>query len=388
MKKNITVIFTIIIFAFVSCKTGDINMPKNGTKTTSSQKQEHSENIKESEDFKKSEELTAKTEIVSQPGTNEELHTIEEDMDLVGGVKDIIPETDTKNVYETVSINEPEISPKQLHVPDVEKNKTKSAEAVATNKETETIPVSDKKIETTDTITKKKETVQAEQKSAVKQEQPKKTTETTKKTENTVAKTADNILKKTEEKPTVTEKQPLQETDNSSSTDDFIVPLEERSKISEIKNAVPSRSVEIALNQYLDVFYPGAGWVYLGEQDESVSLLSFFDRNLADNDTQFILKAKKPGKAILHFYKQDLLTNTYIDDYLEVVVTNEKFKGRDHSVAPAYAEIVPPNQQKYIEMAEAIQSDRNFTPPADNDIVQTPPSSTQTEITVIQNGWM
>lgn len=384
MKKNVTAIISILFFTFVSCKTGDINMPKGTTKSSSAQKVEYSTD--NSDTVNTSEQNLPATEIKDD---NNNSMASSSSIDSKDDEKIIEQAEEKTEDFKTITLEIPESKTEPVVIPEVEKRVMKSVDTTDADKDTEIITVNDKKTEIpentqpAETTVIKKETVQTDSKPAVKQEQPTKTVETTKKTSSTVAKTPDSTVKKTEDKTPVDEKQTAQETDNSPNMTDFIVPVEERSRVNEIINAVPSRSVEIALNQYLDVFYPGAGWVYLGEQDESVSLLSFFDRNLADNDTQFILKAKKPGKAILHFYKQDLLTNTYIDDYLEVVVTNEKFKGRDHSVAPAYAEIVPPNQQKYIEMAEATQYDRNFIPPADNDIAQNLPPSTQAENTVI-----
>ena len=384
MKKNVTAIFAILVFAFVSCKTGDINMPKVGTKSSSDQKVEYSAD--DSDTINKAEESLPVTEIktgsnnlteISVSKASETWETEDKDTKNEDPVAEQTEEEKTEE-FKTVTLENPESKTEPVVIPEVEKTETKPVETADTGKNTEIIPISDKKTETTSN----KPVTQTESKPVVKQQPPQKTTETPKKQESTVAKTSDTTIKKTEEKTSAAEKKPVQETDNSPDTADFIVPVEERNRVSETKNAVPSRSVEIALNQYLDIFYPGAGWVYLGEQDESSSLLSFFDRNLADNDTQFILKAKKPGKAVLHFYKQDLLTNTYIDDYLEVIVTKEKYKGMEHSIAPSYAEIVPPNQQKYIEMAEAAQYDRNFVPPADNDIAQPLPQSETTEAPV------
>lgn len=109
----------------------------------------------------------------------------------------------------------------------------------------------------------------------------------------------------------------------------------------------PSRSVRVLVNQYLDVSYPGAGWVYLGEVDESQNLISFANRELDNSDTCFTLRAIQSGTAVLHFYKQDVLTGTYIDDFLEVVILPQQYKGNEHQQAPLYSEIVPPNQRKY-----------------------------------------
>ena len=103
----------------------------------------------------------------------------------------------------------------------------------------------------------------------------------------------------------------------------------------------PSRSVHIAKNQYLDVVYPGGGWIYLGETDET-KLLSFFGKKLGDADTIFTLRAKNAGRAILHFYKNDILTGDAIDDRLEVIVEDKVGSAAERITAPSYADIVPP----------------------------------------------
>ena len=103
---------------------------------------------------------------------------------------------------------------------------------------------------------------------------------------------------------------------------------------------LPSRSVRVAKNQYLDVVYPGGGWIYLGETD-GTKLLSFFGKRLGDTDTVFTLRAKNAGKAILHFYKNDILTGNAIDDYLEAIVEDRTGSATDRITAPSYADIVP-----------------------------------------------
>ncbi|MGI5091632.1 hypothetical protein [Treponema socranskii] len=104
---------------------------------------------------------------------------------------------------------------------------------------------------------------------------------------------------------------------------------------------LPSRSVHIAKNQYLDVVYPGGGWIYLGETD-GTKLLSFFGKKLGDADTIFTLRAKNAGRAILHFYKNDILTGDAIDDRLEVIVEDKAGSATERITAPSYADIVPP----------------------------------------------
>ena len=116
-------------------------------------------------------------------------------------------------------------------------------------------------------------------------------------------------------------------------------PLDETDEIG--TKALPSRSVHIAKNQYLDVVYPGGGWIYLGETD-GMKLLSFFGKKLGDADTIFTLRAKNAGRAILHFYKNDILTGDAIDDRLEVIVEDKTGSAAERITAPSYADIVPP----------------------------------------------
>ncbi len=109
---------------------------------------------------------------------------------------------------------------------------------------------------------------------------------------------------------------------------------------------VPSRSVVMDNNQYLDIRYPGSGWVYLGEVTEDGSSieeqnLTYFGRRRTSEDTSFTMKASKPGTTILHFYKQDILTATFIDDYLEVTITEAIAQNGFRVIAPSYESIVP-----------------------------------------------
>lgn len=125
----------------------------------------------------------------------------------------------------------------------------------------------------------------------------------------------------------------------------------------------PSRKVTIKMNQYLDVVYPGAGWVYLGENKDDASdgkKVVFKGRKLGETETQFTLRAQREGKAVLHFYKNDVLTNSYIDDYLEVEVTGEVASSIEpHATAPSYAAIVPPRPLKRAAVAQSKKAGEN-----------------------------
>ena len=123
-----------------------------------------------------------------------------------------------------------------------------------------------------------------------------------------------------------------------------LIPLQNQS-------VMPSRTVGVKNNQYLDVVYPGSGWVYLGEAEENRDkkkdpLFSYFGRKLDTTDTTFSLRSRKPGKTLLHFYKNDALTGQYIDDYLEVDVGDESAAPGQRVTAPSYAQVVPPKPSR------------------------------------------
>ena len=123
----------------------------------------------------------------------------------------------------------------------------------------------------------------------------------------------------------------------------------------EIIKAVPSRSVTLQKNQYLDVVYPGTGWIYLGEID-ATSLLKYSGRKMNEETTSFTLRGREEGSALLHFFKNDALTGEYIDDYLAVTVQGAS-RTSDHIKAPMYADIVPPRPSftESVILAEAIE---------------------------------
>lgn len=104
----------------------------------------------------------------------------------------------------------------------------------------------------------------------------------------------------------------------------------------------PSRSVTIKKNQFLDVEYPGTGWICMGETEKETKLVSFGRGKLNQEKTFFTFRARNAGTTMLHFYKNDILTGSYIDDYLEVVIEDEETTSKEHLKAPSYEEIVPP----------------------------------------------
>ena len=152
------------------------------------------------------------------------------------------------------------------------------------------------------------------------------------------------------------------------------------------ETVVPSRSVVMDNNQYLDIRYPGAGWVYLGEVTEDGSPigtqnLTYFGRRRTSEDTSFTMKSSKPGKTILHFYKQDVLTATFIDDYLEVTITEAIAQNGFRVIAPSYESIVPEYQDvipqsKDFAVAEAESPAPESTSDNEPDVVMNEPVAT------------
>lgn len=123
----------------------------------------------------------------------------------------------------------------------------------------------------------------------------------------------------------------------------------------EEKQPVPSRNMDVKNRQFIDVTYPGTGWVYLGEVEKQ-NLFVFFGRKIENNDTIFTLQSKKPGNATLHFYKNDPLSQQYIDDYMKVSVSEEIASDNTHEKAPEYALAVPPKPEKILPQTAAENS--------------------------------
>ncbi|MCQ2611423.1 MAG: hypothetical protein MJ169_06690 [Treponema sp.] len=123
---------------------------------------------------------------------------------------------------------------------------------------------------------------------------------------------------------------------------------------------VPSRTTTVKNNQAFDITYPGTGWIYLGEHDHDNKFI-FSGRKIADGQTTFSLKAKKSGKALLHFYKNDPLTGKYIDDYIEVEISKDFNTSSQRAAAPDYASVVPSKPKKEIPAETESNADTKVT---------------------------
>ncbi len=148
----------------------------------------------------------------------------------------------------------------------------------------------------------------------------------------------------TEEK---TEEQTSALSENKATTDsaDGTKDAPATAEVSNPAEITPSRSMTVKNNQYVDVVYPGSGWIYMGEQDEEKKF-RYFGRKLGTENTTFTLRSIKSGKTLLHFYKNDVLNSGYIDDYLEVEVSGDSAKANEKATAPSYAQVVPKKQER------------------------------------------
>ncbi len=150
-------------------------------------------------------------------------------------------------------------------------------------------------------------------------------------------------------------------TDTIDITDDDYNSNDNNDKSALPKVITPSRSVTLKKFEYLDVTYPGTGWVYMGLTDNSKDL-AYFGRKLGTKDTMFSLQARNAGTKIVHFYKNDPLTGRYLDDYLEIIILSENGSNKTHIAAPEYKLPVqkketPVETEAVIEETNSVKSD-------------------------------
>ncbi len=161
-----------------------------------------------------------------------------------------------------------------------------------------------------------------------------------------------------------------QNSETSNTSDDEVISVgdgEEGSVISEdeeesieSEEITPSRKVTMKKMEYLDISYPGKGWIYMGITDGSKDL-SYFGRKLGTENTKFTLQARNAGIKIVHFYKNDALTGQYIDDYIEVEILNQKGSNKTHMEAPEYKQPIPKKAKEKLNKEE-IKADEENSP--------------------------
>ena len=163
-----------------------------------------------------------------------------------------------------------------------------------------------------------------------------------------------------------------------------------QSESEEVQNIIEvSRKVSMKIQEYVDITYPGNGWVYMGLTDGSKDM-SYFGRKLGTKDTKFTLQAKAAGTKYVHFYRIDPLTNEYIDDYIEIEVSDEKGSNKTHIQAPEYKTPLPKKAKELYKSEKKAEEINTSSPDAASNAspapVSTPaPASSESEKSEIQN---
>ena len=301
-----------------------------------------------------SEESTTEYSVSNEENTAEEpaeSEKVSEEDSNFDKERENAPTTDERGkVFEYPIFEEPEVVVLDLPEEEPKKEEAKSEEIVVSNNE---------------------ETAETEELPAPKAE------ETSAANAENSQKTESTPLPKNEAEEAKTEALVPQQTEEiAENTETEEKPSEESAEV------VPSRSVAVKINQFLDVTYPGKGWTYIGESEKN-TLFNYIGRKIGSNNTTFSLRAKKAGNTLLHFYKNDALTGEYIDDYLSVTVEAKRSAGRVK--APAYADIVPAKPQRRIDRAnenqKEVQQAQTAEPPQTVPPVQTKETKAEQEKT-------
>ena len=148
----------------------------------------------------------------------------------------------------------------------------------------------------------------------------------------------------------------------------------EEEETNNAEEITPSRKVTLKKMEYLDITYPGQGWIYMGITDGSKDL-TYFGRKLGTENTKFTLQARNAGKKIVHFYKNDALSGQYIDDYIEVEILNQKGSNKTHIDAPEYKQPVPKKAKEKINKDQAKNDEEISMETSESSLVQTTSNS-------------
>lgn len=105
--------------------------------------------------------------------------------------------------------------------------------------------------------------------------------------------------------------------------------LVEDNKTNEIPQTQPTVQETIAPTQktvknqqFIEIQYPGTGWIYLGEEGNE-NFVSYIGRKTVNGNTVFSIKTQKPGLTRLEFYKSDPLSQTFLEDSLELIISDK-----------------------------------------------------------------
>ncbi len=81
-----------------------------------------------------------------------------------------------------------------------------------------------------------------------------------------------------------------------------------------------NRIITVKQNQHFTIELNGNKWTYLGEESED-GIISYDGSTEKEKTTEFYVYAQKAGTTVLHFYKNDVIAKTYLDEYIQIDVT-------------------------------------------------------------------
>ncbi len=252
--------------------------------------------------------------------------------------EDEILDNETESAVSSTDFTEPEVLDALIEEP-LEEAEKENEDSINENSETENIlPEQEEQTEDEAELTQTENSSLESEEPAIKAEAEPAQVEENNSTEAETFATVDAENTQLPEE-NLTDSATTGESDNSAETENAQT-KESESLQNDI--VVPSRTMTVKNAQYVDVVYPGRGWIYIGEEGENEDkLFRYFGRKLGSEDTTFTVRSIKSGKTLLHFYKNDVLTGSYIDDYLEIQVTDENASANERITAPSYAEVVP-----------------------------------------------
>lgn len=94
-----------------------------------------------------------------------------------------------------------------------------------------------------------------------------------------------------------------------------------------------SRTIWAIVGRLVDIPFKGNGWVYLGEQENRRGI-TYTSRRLDGEGQHFIFQAETAGTYTLKFYKQDFIEDYIINDYVQVIISENPVAAHEDRLVP------------------------------------------------------
>jgi tetratricopeptide (TPR) repeat protein len=94
-----------------------------------------------------------------------------------------------------------------------------------------------------------------------------------------------------------------------------------------------SRTIWAIAGRLVDIPFKGNGWVYLGEQENRRGI-TYTSRRLDGEGQHFIFQAETAGTYTLKFYKQDFIEDYIVNDYVQVIISENPAAAYEDRLVP------------------------------------------------------